>query len=42
MTNLTFTIEQVAFVGGAAFIIGALFGIVLMACCSISNNKYDD
>ena len=36
--NMTFSIVQVALVGGAALIIGALFGMVLMACLAINDN----
>jgi len=36
--NMTFSIGQVALVGGAAFIIGALFGMILMACLAINDN----
>lgn len=36
--NMTFSIGQVALVGGVALIIGALFGMVLMACLAINDN----
>ena len=36
--NMTFSIWQVALVAGAALIIGALFGMILMACLAINDN----
>ena len=36
--NMIFSIGQVAWVGGAAFIIGTLFGMILMACLAINDN----
>lgn len=36
--NMTFSIGQVALVGGTTLMIGALFGMILMACLAINDN----